>query len=264
MKKNPGLKMILAVIAVSVLSIGTYAFADFNDLNMHLQNNMMDLEGRNFDYEDMMNYEDSNYDFGNMMNGSMMNGNMMNGNQPYISVDFNKDELKDIDELKENIEKYLENYSGEFIIEDIFVYSNSNYYFSITEEETGKGAMELLVNPITGDVYPEYGPNMMWNTKYGMHSNGSSFGMMSNIEFNSSDEVRFSDEDALEKANVYLSKIQNNLSAEIGGHAFYGYYTFHVNEDENLEGMISVNSYTGEVWYHNWHGNVMEVISEDH
>jgi hypothetical protein len=30
--------------------------------------------------------------------------------------------------------------------------------------------MELLVNPYTKEVIPEYGPNMMWNLKYGMHN----------------------------------------------------------------------------------------------
>lgn len=259
MNKNTGLKMILAVISVSVLTVGTFAFADFNDWNMSLQSNMMGLGNSNFDYDDMMDFDDSNYGNSNYGHGSMMNY----GDQSFINADFDKDELKDIDELKANVKKYLENYSGEFIIEDIFVYSNSNYYFSITEEETGKGAMELLVNPITGDVYPEYGPNMMWNTKYGMHSNNGSFGMM-NSNFNYPDEVKYTTQDALEKANDYLSKNEKNLSAEIGGHSFYGYYTFHVNEDENLAGMISVNSYTGEVWYHNWHGNVIKVISEDH
>ena len=36
--------------------------------------------------------------------------------------------------------------------------------------------MELLVGKNTGAVYPEPGPNMMWNTKYGMMTGGSGGG----------------------------------------------------------------------------------------
>jgi hypothetical protein len=35
---------------------------------------------------------------------------------------------------------------------------------------------------------------------------------------------------------------------------FYGYYTLHTLKDDQVEGMLSVNGYTGAVWYHNWHG----------
>jgi hypothetical protein len=30
------------------------------------------------------------------------------------------------------------------------------------------GAMELLVDKSSGAIFPEYGPNMMWNLKYGI------------------------------------------------------------------------------------------------
>ena len=37
--------------------------------------------------------------------------------------------------------------------------------------------------------------------------------------------------------------------------AFYGYYTFHYQKDGKIAGMLSVNRATGQVWFHNWHGN---------
>ena len=43
-----------------------------------------------------------------------------------------------------------------------------NFYIEVKEKDTGVHAFELLVNPYSGAVYPEPGPNMMWNTKYGM------------------------------------------------------------------------------------------------
>jgi hypothetical protein len=34
----------------------------------------------------------------------------------------------------------------------------------------------------------------------------------------------------------------------------YGYFTFDVLRDGRPVGMLSVNAYTGQVWYHGWHG----------
>ena len=35
----------------------------------------------------------------------------------------------------------------------------------------------------------------------------------------------------------------------------YGYYTIHtVDKDGNILGMLSVNGFSGDVWYHSWHG----------
>lgn len=35
---------------------------------------------------------------------------------------------------------------------------------------------------------------------------------------------------------------------------FYGYYTLEVLSGGNPYVMLSVNGYTGQVWYHTWHG----------
>jgi hypothetical protein len=42
-----------------------------------------------------------------------------------------------------------------------------NFYAKLVESQ-GNGATEVLVDPRTGAVSVEYGPAMMWNTKYGM------------------------------------------------------------------------------------------------
>jgi hypothetical protein len=36
--------------------------------------------------------------------------------------------------------------------------------------------------------------------------------------------------------------------------AFPGYYTIDVTRDGKIAGMLSVNAYSGQVWYHRWHG----------
>ncbi|GIU94203.1 MAG: hypothetical protein KatS3mg012_0660 [Gaiellaceae bacterium] len=73
----------------------------------------------------------------------------------------------------------------------------TNHYYAELEERDGTPATEVLVDPETGNVYLEYGPAMMWNTRYGMMSDfrlrgsegmmgggmmggGSTGGMMSN------------------------------------------------------------------------------------
>ncbi len=54
----------------------------------------------------------------------------------------------------------------------------------------------------------------------------------------------------------------NSLRKLFSGHevdveepiSFYGYYTFDYSVDGKMNGMLSVNAFSGEVWYHTWHG----------
>lgn len=50
-----------------------------------------------------------------------------------------------------------------------------NYDAIVNETSTGQGAFELLANPQNGVVFPEMGPNMMWNAQY---SPRAAYGMM--------------------------------------------------------------------------------------
>jgi hypothetical protein len=43
-------------------------------------------------------------------------------------------------------------------------------YYVLLKDAQGRPATEVLVEPQTGDVTLEYGPAMMWNTRYGMMS----------------------------------------------------------------------------------------------
>jgi hypothetical protein len=52
----------------------------------------------------------------------------------------------------------------------------ANFYIQVNEKSTGNGAFELLVDKNSGAIYPEMGPNMMWNTKYGMMRGGGMMG----------------------------------------------------------------------------------------
>lgn len=193
----------------------------------------------------------------------------------------NSSEKIKLEDLKNNVDDYIMRFDENLVISDIFVFEDSDYYFSIMEEDTGLGAMELLINPYTGDIYPEFGPNMMWNLKYDMHGSNSRYGMggrnhmmgrggmMGRSSYNSNyyiDSENFegnsiSIEDARKLAKDYVeSQASEGYTISEGGHEFYGYYTFHIEKENETIGMLSVNGFSGDVWYHDWHGTVKEFI----
>jgi len=196
-------------------------------------------------------------------------GGMMGGYRDSYEAD--QGSVLGLDDLRARVEDYIAVYGDNLVISDIFVYEDADYYFSIMEKDTGLGAMELLVNPYTGDVYPEYGPNMMWNLKYGMHNN-TGYGMMNRGRgmmggsYRYQSETNFvgntvSVESAKSLAADYLNgSTHSDYSVSNDVHEFYGYYTFHLEKAGETVGMLSVNGLTGEVWFHNWHGTLIDVI----
>jgi hypothetical protein len=153
---------------------------------------------------------------------------------------------------------------------------DNNFYAIVYEKSTGVGAFELLIWKGTqrygmmwggmmgggmgmgggaraGIVVPEPGPNMMWNTKYGMM--GGMMGLPSRTAV--SGQMSVSESDAKSIAETYLS--QNFPGAHVEGVTrFYGYYTFDFEKDDKIIGMLSVSGYTGDVWYHSWHGTFIK------
>ena len=127
-----------------------------------------------------------------------------------------------------------------------------NYYAQVVEKDTGVHAFELLVDKYTGNTFPEMGPNMVWNTKYGM------MGWRLPGQGPTAD-MPIGPERAQELARQYLRS--QNLLLDVGEpERFYGYYTLHTLRDGTIEGMLSVNGYTGDVWYHAWHGPFIREI----
>jgi len=125
-----------------------------------------------------------------------------------------------------------------------------NYYVVYFEKSTGIGAFEMLIDKDTGRIFPEYGPNMMWNTKYG--HGGMMCCVREPVPFPSG-EMAISKDEAVAIAQEYLDRFLPGTVAE-DPHPFYGYYTIHVTKDGVIYGMLSVHGFDGTVWYHNWHG----------
>lgn len=139
----------------------------------------------------------------------------------------------------------------------------SNFYVQVHEVSTGNGAFELLVDRYTGNVYPEMGPNMMWNTKYNAHTgmmgifNGLN-GMMG-FQRTTASPMTVTTQQATANAQQFLNS--NFAGATVGDvTTFYGYYHVEVLSEGKMFGMLSVNGYTGQVWYHNWHGTFIQEI----
>lgn len=125
----------------------------------------------------------------------------------------------------------------------------TNGFYAELSTTDGRGGTEVLIDAADGSVVVEYGPAMMWNTGYGMHA-GTAAG-----------PIQVSASEAKTKAQRWLDGQRLGLSAG-DAEVFPGYYTLHTMRDGKLVGMMSVNAYTGAVWYHTWHGQFIAMSEE--
>lgn len=132
---------------------------------------------------------------------------------------------------------------------------SANFYVQVNEKSTGYGAFELLIDKYTGSIYPEMGPNMMWNTKYGMMRGGILSGIYGTPTATMPVTEAQATTDAQQYLNIYLP---GTTTGDVA--TFYGYYTIEVLNGATTYGMLSVNGYTGQVWYHTWHGTFIQEL----
>lgn len=131
----------------------------------------------------------------------------------------------------------------------------ANFYVQVTEKSTGNGAFELLINKYTGSIYPEMGPNMMWNTKYGMMRSG----VLAGIYGTPTTTMTVTPAQATANAQQYLNTyLTGTTTGDVT--TFYGYYCIEVLSNSSTYGMLSVNGYTGQIWYHTWHGTFIQEL----
>ncbi|MHB1063706.1 MAG: peptidase M4 [Georgenia sp.] len=156
-------------------------------------------------------------------------------------------DLTPVDDLaaaRDRAELFAGDLDGELQVGEIMEFEN-HYYAELLDAD-GAGATEILIDPRTGVVQPEYGPAMMWNTRYGMTR-----GIDTASEL-SADEAVAVAERAVDAEGLTVGAAEK----------FPGYYTLHTLRDGEVEGMLSVNAVTGAVWYHSWHGAFV-AISEN-
>lgn len=198
-----------------------------------------------------------------MMNGGMMGNAFSNGSASSKPLT--------LDLAKQAVETYLKGLNHpDLALKEIMVFDN-NAYARIVEKSTGVGAMELLVDPASLSVNPEYGPNMMWNLKYspmytatGMMG-GQWGGMMGGgTRDNQGNPPSVSASMPVTPAQV-VTAAQQFIDTQFPGSkaaenpdAFYGYYTVDILKDGKPTGMLSVNGFNQQVFLHTWHGNFIE------
>jgi hypothetical protein len=136
-----------------------------------------------------------------------------------------------LDEARAAFERAVKGFGNpDLEVTEVMEFAN-NYYAEVEEKDTGIGAMELLIGRPGGRVYQEPGPNMMWNTKYGMMAGGRGHGGMmgpngggmmggyrsssasaSNPKGATGDEMPVGPDRAREIANSYLSRLPRHQS----------------------------------------------------
>jgi hypothetical protein len=269
---NKSISILLAVAGVLVIGFGLVYFGivlgRFGWFPWVGQTNPNDMMGGTGSGYYMMGETGSGY---SMMGGHGMTGGygMMDGYSFNSGATVEPLSIADVDEA---VHEYLEGFRyDDLLLGEIMIFDNHGYA-QIVEESTGIGAMEVLIDPVTLAVIPEYGPNMMWNLKYG-HMGGfdgygmgvmmSGYGMMGmgnpNINFEDAEDMSVTEEEAVETAQQYLDQYFLGTQADEHADPFYGYYTIHVLRDGEVLGMLSVNGFNGQVFLHTWHGDFIEM-----
>ncbi len=183
---------------------------------------------------------------GGMVGAGMMNGMpMMGGMMGYYS---GVPTPLPHDNAKARAEQYLSSMNSPDLEIDEFEEYSHNFYISLVEKSTGRGAIEIIIDRYSGSFQPEP-QSMMWNSKYGMMGNPQNA------------EMAVTSEQALKIAQDFLDVVYPGTEAdEIV--SYYGYYTIMTTLEGEHYGMLSVNGYSGEVWYHTWHGIFISEVEE--
>ena len=191
-----------------------------------------------------------------MMGGSGSGYGMMGGNgmMPWSGSQgaLGSGARLSLDQARTLAQEYAAAAGADFAVAEVMEFNN-NFYAVVEETSTGRGAFEILIDPYTGAVGPEPGPNMMWNDKYG------------HMSFGAGGENQLSMVEAQAKAQEAIEAQIPGATVHEDGASFYGYYTFDFDgPDGEIAGMVSVNGDTGAAWLHTWHGDfISEWESEE-
>lgn len=241
MKRTVWIATLLALVALVAFAVPTFAQGP-------LGGGMMGGNGCGFGFGPTQGITPT-VPFGNYGGYGMMSGRGMMGGYGYGYAP-NATPLKIADAVT-RAQQYVAAYNNaDLKLAEVEEYS-ANFYGVVVEKSTSNAAFQILIDKYSGAVYPEMGPNMMWNTKYSPMGS-----MMGGFGFNQpSGKMTVTVDQARANAEQYVKANLPNATVEKEGDTFYGYYNFDVVQNGNTYGMLSVNGYTGAVWYHTWHGN---------
>lgn len=169
------------------------------------------------------------------MMGSMMTSNMMMGN--IMALYYPESKPITEDEALRSMQNFSRQYGSNMEVEDFMIFSG-NYYAVLKDQNSSHYTAEVLVDRYSGSAYAEPGPNMMWNTRFGAGRVNA-------------EDADYDMTGAERLANDFLTGYLPGAQI-LESKAMPGYYTFDFGRQE-IEGMLSVNAHTGQIWVHTWH-----------
>ncbi|GAB6153592.1 hypothetical protein JCM17380_23420 [Desulfosporosinus burensis] len=189
-----------------------------------------------------------------MMGGQGGNGygggyGMMGGgyDAKSLGVDLTNGEVTTSDQAVAIAKAYTQKSNHDVVVAELHEFSNG-YEVELKEGATGAKAYEVMVYKNGGQIITEIGPNIMWNTKYG-HMNWGNNGA-----------VTVSEEQATNNAQEFVAKLGQGYS--IGKPELApGYYEFMIQKDGKDYAELDVNGYTGQAWFENWQGPIINTIA---
>jgi hypothetical protein len=157
-----------------------------------------------------------------------------------------------------------------FRVSEVMAFANNDYV--AVHDRKGNPAFELLTDRNL-DWLMQEPSSMMWNTRFGMmggidrQPGTRGFGPMMggwmmgggwNGWYGSGTANRVTTSaKAIEVANNWLARARPGERVEGMGSKYPGYYTLDTARNGKTQGMLSVNTTTGGVWYHGWHGRFL-------
>jgi hypothetical protein len=208
--------------------------------------------------------------YGPMMGGRGGYGPMMGNGYGYEPAYATTAQPLTVEEARQAGQAYLDRLNlGGLSLGEVMIFQE-NAYVIVKEDSTGLGAFELLVDPVSKAAYPEHGPNVMWNVKYGglnhqgmMGGRGAGWmmgGWASATPADVSSEMPVTADAAVQAAQTYLDQVLPGATAADDPTQFYGYYTLDYSKDGKIVGMLSVNGFNSQIFVHTWHGTFIEEV----
>ncbi|HBW37383.1 hypothetical protein [Desulfosporosinus sp. BICA1-9] len=163
-----------------------------------------------------------------------------------LGVDLTNGEVTTADQAVAIAKAFIQKLNQDVVVAELYEFANG-YEVELKEGATGAKAYEVMVYKNGGQIITDIRPNIMWNTKYG-HMNWGNNGA-----------VTFSEEQATKSAQEFISKLGQGYS--IGKPELApGYYEFMIQKDGKDYAELDVNGYTGQVWFENWQGPIINTI----
>lgn len=191
--------------------------------------------------------------------GIMPRGKVIPQNPPRMQITVKPLTIAD---AKKAVDAYLSKLdNSDLELKEIIVFQSSAYA-RIVEKSTGIGAFEVLVEPGTLRVIPEYGANMMWNLKYSRIAILGRSGVInpqsqSGLNLPTPFTMAISADRALKIAQDFLDRTETDATVSAEAHMFYGYYTIEILKNGSPVGLLSVNCTTGQVLLQTGHGKYL-------